>query len=255
MATMASLSSSACIRLASLALCGALLYKAVSSRRNRVPPRAAFLGIDVSTQSCKLLVTDARRRVLVHSIAVNFERDLPHYHTTDGFIKQGRVVCAPSLMFVEALELALSQLHSRGFDFQTIVAVSASGQQHGSIWWHRGADAALDSLNLNPQQTLTATLKDSFSMPLAPIWMDSSTHVECSEMEHFVNGPERMASISGSRAYERFTGPQIRRRIKSQPEVYDNTERISLISSLVPTLLLGRYAPIDQADGSGTALV
>lgn len=64
-----------------------------------------------------------------------------------------------------------------------------------------------------------------------------------------------MARLSGSRAYERFTGAQIRKRIKSQPGIYERTERIGLISSLLATLFLGRHAPIDQADGSGMNLM
>ncbi len=38
---------------------------------------------------------------------------------------------------------------------------------------------------------------------------------------------------------------------KHDPEVYENTERISLISSFLPSLLTGEYMPIDLSDGSG----
>ena len=54
-----------------------------------------------------------------------------------------------------------------------------------------------------------------------------------------------MAQITGSRAYERFTGPQIKHLFKHQPEVYERTERISLISSFLASLFIGKYAPID----------
>ncbi len=64
-----------------------------------------------------------------------------------------------------------------------------------------------------------------------------------------------MADITGSRAYERFTGPQIKHIYKTQRQVYNSTERIALISSFLPTLLVGEYAPIDVSDGSGMNLL
>ena len=56
---------------------------------------------------------------------------------------------------------------------------------------------------------------------------------------------KKLAYITGSRAYERFTGPQIKHLYKHQPEVYEKTERISLISSFLASLFIGKYAQID----------
>jgi hypothetical protein len=39
----------------------------------------------------------------------------------------------------------------------------------------------------------------------SPIWMDSSTEQLCREMEQVVGGPQQLADLTGSRAYERFT--------------------------------------------------
>ena len=64
-----------------------------------------------------------------------------------------------------------------------------------------------------------------------------------------------MAEITGSRAYERFTGPQIAKLYDQTPNVYNKTERISLISSFVCCLFLGKYADIDYADASGMNLM
>lgn len=63
---------------------------------------------------------------------------------------------------------------------------------------------------LDPVQSLTAQLSPSaFSFAKAPIWQDSSTGRECRELEDVVGGAQALADLSGSRAYERFTGNQI----------------------------------------------
>lgn len=41
----------------------------------------------------------------------------------------------------------------------------------------------------------------------------------------------------------------------TQLEVYNNTERISLVSSFMASLLISAYAAIDHSDGSGMNLL
>lgn len=43
----------------------------------------------------------------------------------------------------------------------------------------------------------------------SPIWQDSSTTKQCLELEESIGGPQALADLTGSRAYERFTGTQI----------------------------------------------
>ncbi len=61
--------------------------------------------------------------------------------------------------------------------------------------------------------------------------------------------------MTGSKAFERFSGPQIANIFRCRPEAYANTERISLVSSFACSLFLGRIAPIDLADASGMSLL
>ncbi|KAJ2724525.1 hypothetical protein GGI07_001872, partial [Coemansia sp. Benny D115] len=63
-----------------------------------------------------------------------------------------------------------------------------------------------------------------------------------------------LARVTGSRAFERFTGPQIAKIKQSSPESWSNTARISLISSFTASLLAGDIAPVDVGDASGTNL-
>ena len=53
---------------------------------------------------------------------------------------------------------------------------------------------------------------------------------------------------------ERFTGPQIMRFNKLRPEVYRATSRITLVSSFLASVFLGRIAPFDISDVCGMNL-
>lgn len=190
------------------------------------------------------------------SDVVHFDSELPQYKTKDGVYRDpsdnGRIV-SPTLMWVEALELLLEKLKKSKLDFGKIVAVSGSGQQHGSVYWKKGSSAKLASLD--PSKPLKEQLSDAFSTTDSPIWMDSSTTSQCKEIENAVGGPLRLSQLTGSRAYERFTGPQIRKIFQTRPDVYGDTERISLVSSFMASLFVGSYASIDETDGAGMNLM
>jgi xylulokinase len=202
----------------------------------------------------KATVLDSNLNIFTTEL-VRFDTDLPHYQTKDGVFRDtsvnGRIV-SPTLMWVEALDLILQKL-SKKLDFGKIVAVSGSGQQHGSVYWKNGSSTILSSLD--PKKTLVDQLGSAFSIKESPIWMDSSTTAQCREIEKAVGGALELARLTGSRAHERYTGPQIRKIFETQPEVYYNTERISLVSSFMASLLIGAYASIDETDGAGMNLM
>nr|GMD93907.1 xylulose kinase-like [Ipomoea batatas] len=220
-----------------------------------LPHDALFLGFDSSTQSMKVTVLDANLNIVATEM-VNFDSELPHYKTKDGVYRDasinGRIV-SPTLMWVEALELVLQRLEKSKLDFGKVAAISGSGQQHGSVYWKTGSSGILSSLD--PKKLLLEQLGEAFSTKESPIWMDSSTTEQCKAIEKAVGGPLELSKITGSRAYERFTGPQIRRVFETQPEVYKNTERISLVSSFMASLFIGSYASIDHTDGAGMNLM
>ncbi|KAL8128977.1 hypothetical protein V2J09_018132 [Rumex salicifolius] len=219
-----------------------------------LPQDSLFLGFDSSTQSLKATVLDSNLNIVTTEL-IHFDSDLPHYKTKDGVYRDpsvnGRIV-SPTLMWVEAFDLMLQKL-SKTLDFGKISAVSGSGQQHGSVYWKKHSSSILSGLD--HQKSLADQLSEAFSVKESPIWMDSSTTEQCKKIEEVVGGPLELSQITGSRAYERFTGPQIRRIYETQPDLYENTERISLVSSFMASLLIGSYACIDETDGAGMNLL
>lgn len=97
--------------------------------------------------------------------------------------------------------------------------------------------------------------QESFAITDSPIWMDSSTGTQCQALEDALGGPQNLSNITGSRAYERFTGNQIAKMYQTKSEAFHVCERISLVSSFAASLFIGDYAPIDFSDGSGMNLM
>eukprot|EP00850_Spirogloea_muscicola_P019613 SM000195S05260 [mRNA] locus=s195:14642:18773:- [translate_table: standard] len=217
-----------------------------------LPDGALFLGLDSSTQSLKATALDSKLQI-VGSESVNFDSALPHYNTKDGVHRDGDRITAPPQMWIEALDCVFRRLKDTAFAFDKVKAISGSGQQHGSVYWKRGAQATLRTLS--DSNSLVSHLHDCFSTEKSPVWMDNSTSAQCRAIEAELGGPLALATLTGSRAFERFTGPQIRKLYETEPEVYRDTERISLVSSFMASTLVGDYAAIDQSDGAGMNLM
>ncbi|KAH9839768.1 D-xylulose kinase [Rhodofomes roseus] len=213
-----------------------------------------FLGLDLSTQGLKaVLITEDSD--VVHESSVNFDRDLPTYGTTNGAIRgpgPGEVT-SPVCLWLEAFDLLMERMKAANVNFGRILGISGDGQQHGSVYWSGAAERMLASLD--PELPLKQLSPGAFSLPNAPIWQDSSTTRECRDLEAAVGGAQALADLTGSRAYERFTGTQIAKLRRTNPEAYQATARISLVSSFMPSLFLGSIAPIEVSDASGMNLM
>ncbi|XP_061184276.1 xylulose kinase-like [Saccostrea echinata] len=213
-----------------------------------------FLGLDFSTQQIKAeAINDSLQ--IVNETAVKFDSDLPEFKTHGGVhIHNDNVtVTAPTIMWVKAFDLLLEKMKKDGFPFHKVACISGAGQQHGSVYWKTGTNKILRSLDEKKQ--LHKQLQNCFSIPDSPVWMDASTTVNCRELEEKVGGPLKLAEITGSRSFERYTGTQIMKISRTRPSEYKDTERISLVSSFAASLFIGDYAPIDLSDGSGMNLL
>ncbi|KAJ2162475.1 hypothetical protein GGF46_000606 [Coemansia sp. RSA 552] len=209
-----------------------------------------FLGLDLSTQQLKGLLVDSQLRV-EREISVVFGDELTSYKTNNGRHVCGDTVTAPVLMWAEALDLLMSKLAQSGLASR-VCGISGAAQQHGSVYWKN--TKVLE--HLDPETSLKAQLEhwQAFALPDSPIWEDSSTGKQCRRLEDCAGGPQELARISGSFAFERFTGPQIMKVKETQPGVWSQVKHISLVSSFAASLLAGRVASVDVADASGTNL-
>jgi xylulokinase len=214
-----------------------------------------FLGLDSSTQSLSAVVIDFDLRKVVYEQSLNFDQALPRYGTRNGVLANPNplVKHSPPLMWAEALDLLFAKMKQDGVALGEILSVSGSGQQHGSVYLNERAAGTL--AKLNPQKTLVENLRGVFARPTSPIWMDSSTAAECAEIRAKLGGVEATAQATGSDAFERFTGPQIRKFYQTEPESYAQTASVALVSSFMASLLAGKIAPIDHGDGAGMNLM
>ncbi len=216
---------------------------------------AIYLGIDSSTQSITAVAIQIPQRRIFGTWSVNFESRLPHWETENGVLRgeDPRVNHSPPLMWVEALDFLFADMTRDGFPFGEVEAIAGSGQQHGSVYLGPEAERALE--NLEKAENLRAGLDGIFTRATSPIWMDSSTNEECGQITEAVGGVTALAELTGSAAFERFTGPQIRKFFLTERAAYERTWRIHLVSSFMASVLAGRSAPIDPGDGAGMNLM
>ena len=214
---------------------------------------AYYLGIDSSTQSLKGLVIDCEAGEIAAQASVNFTKDLPQFNCPDGVLAADDplVKHADPMMWVAALDMMLGRLQASGFAMDKIAGIGGDGQQHGSVYLNDSFNDVLS--DLDPDRDLAEQLKPTLSRQTAPIWMDSSTSEECRELD--AEFGRRLQEDTGSPAIERFTGPQIRKFYKQEPESYEQTARIHLVSSFLCSVLCGEDAPIDSGDGAGMNLL
>jgi len=216
-----------------------------------------YLGLDSSTQSLTAIVVDIEgdRREIVFQSSLSFDRDLPQYGTRHGVLPNENPAIAHSspLLWTEALDVMLARVARSGLDCSRLAAVSGSAQQHGSVYLRAGAEISFAAAD--PERPLHRQIESAMSRTTSPIWLDSSTSLECVEITAAVGGVGRLVQKTGSRAFERFTGPQIRKFFKQEPGAYAATDRIHVVSSFLASLLTGQHAPIDPGDGSGMNLM
>ncbi|CAL9733515.1 xylulose kinase [Monosporozyma servazzii] len=219
------------------------------------PEDTYYLGFDLSTQQLKCLAINQDLKI-VHSETVEFDKDLSHFGTRKGVYIKGDRIESPVAMWLEALDLVLTKYQHAKFPLNQVVAMSGSCQQHGCVFWSKEGAASLEQGVANGLATsLVEQLSpEAFARSTAPNWQDHSTGMQCDQMEDTVNGPVGMSNITGSRAHFRFSGPQILKIAQEEPEAYENTDTISLVSNFLSSVLCGKLIALEEADACGMNL-
>lgn len=220
-----------------------------------------FLGLDCSTQSFTAIVIDqadpgdpASGKVVLEK-SLNFDSVFPEFGTRNGVLPADKPGLAhtPPQLWVKALERMLAELKSAGIDMARVAAVAVSGQQHGSVYLN--AEGIRSLATLDPMRGLAEQMEGGYSRKTSPIWMDATTSRQCAEITAALGGDEKVCALTGSRVFERFTGPQIRKFAQEEPAAYAATREVLLVSSFIPSLLAGKVIGIDPGDGAGMSLM
>lgn len=211
-----------------------------------------FLGFDLSTQQLKIIVTDDNLKALKTYNVVFDEQFKGKYGIHKGVLSNSDTgeILSPVHMWLEAIDYVFGQMKKEKFPFEKVRGISGSGMQHGSVFWNKLSGDKLSSLC--KFDSLSEALEGAFATEYSPNWQDHSTGKEIEDFEKVAGGPDELAQRTGSRAHYRFTGLQIRKKaVRTAPDVYKNTERISLVSSFVATVLLGKFTAVEEADACG----
>jgi len=212
-----------------------------------------YLGFDLSTQQLKGLIVDSNLK-LVTQAKFDFDADSKGWDIRKGVLtnEAEKEVFAPVALWLQAIDTVLARLKESGIDLKRVKGISGAGMQHGSVFWNADAETILS--HLDSGKSLQSQLDAAFAHPYSPNWQDASTQTECDEFDQCLGSPELLADATGSKAHHRFTGPQILRFQRKHPEAYVKTTRITLVSSFIATIFLGKFAPFDIADVCGMNL-
>ncbi|KAL9127052.1 MAG: hypothetical protein Q9217_003996 [Psora testacea] len=212
-----------------------------------------YLGFDLSTQQLKGVAVTQDLRVAYNTV-FDFDADATGFDIKKGVLtnEAEREVFAPIVMWLQAIDTVLQRLQDSGIDFSRVKCISGAGQQHGSVYWsHQGVGLIQ---RLDKGKTLEEQLDKAFSYPFSPNWQDASTQAQCDAFDQALGNEKELALLTGSKAHHRFTGPQILRFREKHPHEYAETARISLVSSFLASIFLGKIAPMDISDVCGMNL-
>jgi len=184
----------------------------------------------------------------------NYDQSFPSYKTEGGVLpsSSGDIRHTSPFMLIEAIDLAFKRIKESGIDVSAIKAIKTDGMQHCTVYVSASFDHTIS--NLAPDKTLIAQLMPSISRPSSPIWEDRSTQKQAEYINDALKNDGGIISLTGNRAELRFPASQILKWAKENPEEYNNTSNIFVLSAFITSILTGKISPVDTGDGWGTNL-
>lgn len=181
---------------------------------------AIVAGIDVGTQSTKVIVYDTETKTILASTSA------PHdlISKADGSREQEAV------WWTDAITACFNAIDEsiRG----KVEAIGVSGQQHGFV--------PVD--------------KDGKVLYSVKLWNDTSTATECDELTACAGGPESLLNNEGNLILPGYTASKILWFKKNHPEAYNQMAHILLPHDYINYWLTGNTV-MEYGDASGTALL
>lgn len=201
--------------------------------------KGLFAGLDVSTQSCKLVVVDTESEEVIYVDSIIYDVDLPEYNTQDGVV-QGLgpgVSESDPRMWLDAVHLVFSRLKSSEVPQEQIRSISVSGQQHGLV--------ALDT-------------EGNLTRSRSKLWNDFSTAEECDILTERVGGHEAMIHEVGNSQRTGYTAPKILHLVRHERERYQKSTTLFVVHNYINWFLTGAKTGgvlvMEPGDTSGMAL-
>jgi xylulokinase len=176
-------------------------------------------GIDLGTQSCKLVIYDFENKNVIAQSSAPVEIIAEN----NGAREQ------KAEWYDEALKACFDKIDSE--IKQTIAAIGVSGQQHGFVPLDKNGKAAYN----------------------VKLWCDTSTEPECEELTKLAGGEKKIIARAGLPMRPGYTAPKILWLKNHKPKAFAKLRHILLPHNYINYLLTGAYSA-EYGDASGTAL-
>lgn len=181
---------------------------------------ASVLGIDLGTQSIKVVCYDFQTKKFLSNVSspLDVQRD------------KGGAAEQLASDWLDGLKYCIDQIPESVK--QTICAIGVSGQQHGFV------------------------PVDICGEVLAPVklWCDTSTQLEVDQITEACGGREAAIEMTGNPVVAGFTSPKIRWLKNNHPDLYEKMTAIMLPHDYLNFVLTGEKV-MEHGDASGTGLL